>query len=133
MHTEAFSDVSRSTLNLIRNQPSQYVIAALAGRKYLLAPRDIVTVPHMKNTKVGDVLALSKIYELGSREYTLRGDPIPEKAVSVEATVLEHTKGRMLFLFKKKRRKGYQKRILHKQPYTRIRIGPIVIPPDSQL
>jgi large subunit ribosomal protein L21 len=117
--------VSHSAIHLIRSQPSQYVVAALAGRKYLLAPGDVLTVPHMKNVNVGDMLSLSEIHELGSREYTLRGNPIP---VSVVATVLEHTKGKMVFSFKKKRRKGYQKRIMHKQPYTRIRIGPFVFP-----
>jgi large subunit ribosomal protein L21 len=132
LHTSTnLPDVSHSALDLIRSQPSQYVVAALAGRKYLLAPRDVVTVPHMRGVQVGDVLALSEIYELGSREYTLRGDPIPENTVSVSATVLEHTKGRMIFALKKKRRKGYQKRVEHKQPYTRIRIGPIIFPSTS--
>jgi large subunit ribosomal protein L21 len=100
----------------------------LAGRKYLLAPRDILTVPRLRGVNVGDVLALNQIHELGSREYTLRGNPlIPPNTVNVVATVLEHTKGSMEFIFKKKRRKGYQKTIQHKQPYTRVRIGPIDI------
>ena len=95
-----------------------------------MAAHDVLTVPHIKNVNVGDVLALPDIYELGSREYTLRGNPIPETTVSVAATVLEHTKGRMVSTFKKKRRKGYQRTIVHKQPYTRIRIGPIMFPSD---
>jgi large subunit ribosomal protein L21 len=104
------------------------VIASLAGRKYLLAPRDVLTVPRLKDVRVGDTLALSEIHELGSREYTLRGNPvIPHNSVRVEATVLEHTRGRMEFIFKKKRRKRYQKTISHKQPYTRLRIGPVNI------
>jgi large subunit ribosomal protein L21 len=105
------------------------VIACLAGRKYLLAPRDILTVPRLKDVRVGDIIVLSDIYELGSREYTLRGNPvIPPSRVNVKATILEHTKGKMEFIFKKKRRKGYQKTISHKQAYTRLRIGSIDIP-----
>jgi large subunit ribosomal protein L21 len=121
-------DSTTSALQLIRSQPSQYVVASFAGRKYILTPRDMLTVPHLRDVKVGDVLVLDEIHELGSREYTLRGNPvIPSNTVKVAATVVEHTKGRMEFIFKKKRRKGYRKTIQHKQPYTRIRIGDIQI------
>lgn len=115
-----------AAFSLIRSQPSQYIVASLAGRKYLLAPKDLLTVPHLKDVCVGDVLALQDIHEVGSRDYTLRGDPlIPPSSVRVEATVVEHTKGKMEVVFKKKRRKGYQKTIKNKHPYTRLRIGPI--------
>jgi large subunit ribosomal protein L21 len=121
-----------SALELIRSQPTHYVIASVAGRKYLLAPRDVLTVPRLNDVRVGDVLALSEIHELGSREYTLQGNPvIPPDNIRVHATVLEHTKGKMEVVFKKKRRKGYQKTINSKHPYTRLRIGPIEIPVKS--
>ena len=118
-----------SALSLIRSQPSQYIVATLAGRKYLLTPRDVLTVPRLNDVKVGDVLDLRDIHELGSREYTLRGNPIisPER-VRVEATVIEHTKGKQEVVVKRKRRKGYYKTIRNKHPYTRLRIGPIDIP-----
>ncbi|KAF7430607.1 hypothetical protein PC9H_006315 [Pleurotus ostreatus] len=130
MHMQAAQPGSvTSALQLVKSQPSQYVVASLAGRKYLLAPRDVLTVPRMRDVKVGDVLTLNEVHELGSREYTIRGNPvIPPSRVKVEATVIEHTKGKMEYIFKKKRRKGYQKTITHKQPYTRIRIGSIDIP-----
>ena len=130
IHTQAVvPNSTTSALELIRSQPSQYVVASFAGRKYILTPRDMLTVPRLRDVKVGDVLTLDEIHELGSREYTLRGNPIiPPTRVKVEATVMEHTKGNMEFIFKKKRRKGYQKTIKHKQPYTRLRIGEIEIP-----
>ncbi|KAH7927889.1 hypothetical protein BV22DRAFT_1193314 [Leucogyrophana mollusca] len=129
LHTQSrLPTTTSAALNLIRSQPSQYIVASLAGRKYLLAPRDLLTVPHLKDVRVGDVLALNDIHELGSREYTLRGSPlIPSDQVKVEATVVEHTKGKMEVVVKKKRRKGYQKTIKNKHPYTRLRIGPIQI------
>ncbi|PPQ91458.1 hypothetical protein CVT25_013715 [Psilocybe cyanescens] len=130
LHTApALPDSTATALQLIRSQPSQYVVASFAGRKYILTPRDMLTVPHLRDVKVGDVLVLDEIHELGSREYTLRGNPvIPANKVKVEATVVEHTKGQMEYIFKKKRRKGYRKTIQHKQPYTRLRIGSIEIP-----
>ncbi|KAF8661292.1 hypothetical protein AX16_001391 [Volvariella volvacea WC 439] len=129
LHTQSSVPASTaSALDLIRSQPSHYVVANFAGKRYILTPRDVLTVPHLRDVKVGDVLVLDQIHELGSREYTLRGNPtIPSSAVKVEATVLEHTKGAMEYVFKKKRRKGYQKTIKNKHPYTRLRIGNIDI------
>lgn len=133
LHTQVLAPESTSSaLHLICSQPSQYVIANFLGRKYILTPRDLLTVPRIPDVKVGDVLTLDAIEELGSRDYTLRGSPtIPTSKVKVDATVIEHTKGPMEFIFKKKRRKGYRKTIQHKQPCTRLRIGRIEIPLDS--
>jgi large subunit ribosomal protein L21 len=125
--TEASSvSTTADALAQLRLQPSHYVVASVAGKKYLLAPRDLLTVPRLRDVRVGDVLNLSSIHEVGSREYTLRGTPdIPAGTVQVSATVVEHTKGAMEFITKFKRRKGYKKVVMHKQPYTRLRIGPI--------
>jgi large subunit ribosomal protein L21 len=128
LHTQPTPSATASALASLRSQPQKYVVASIAGRKYLLAPRDLLTVPRLKDVRVGDVLALSEINEVGSRDYTLRGAPtVPPEQVRVHATVVEHTKGQMEVIFKKKRRKGYQKTITHKQTYTRLRIGPIEI------
>ncbi|KAJ7293988.1 ribosomal protein L21-like protein [Mycena rebaudengoi] len=118
LYTVAAPSSTSDALQLIRSQPSRYIVATLGGRKHILAPRDLLTIPRMPAVKVGDVVALSAIHELGSREYTLRGNPIipPTTGVRVHATVVEHTKGAMEYIFKKKRRKGYQKLIQHKQP-----------------
>ena len=72
---------------------------------------------------------MDNIQELGTREYTLRGTPhISPDVVKVTATVVEHTKGKMEFIVKKKRRKGYKKTIQHKQTYTRLRVGSFEFP-----
>ncbi|KAI0343201.1 hypothetical protein BDW22DRAFT_1374439 [Trametopsis cervina] len=134
LHARAASTSAPSAIATLRNQPQKYVVASVAGRKYLLAPRDLLTVPRLKDVRVGDVLALSEINEVGSRDYTLRGNPtLSPEQVKVQATVVEHTKGKMEVIFKKKRRKGYQKTITHKQTYTRLRIGSIEVvePPSS--
>ena len=131
LHTQPSSVTS--ALALIRSQPSRYAVAAVAGRKYLLAPRDLLTVPRLNDVAVGDVLELDNIHEFGSREYTLRGAPhLSPDVVKITATVVEHTKGKMELIVKKKRRKGYKKTIQHKQTYTRLRIGPFEFPQQEQ-
>ncbi|EPQ27124.1 uncharacterized protein PFL1_05405 [Pseudozyma flocculosa PF-1] len=59
------------------------------------------------------------------------GATLDPTAVRVRAVVVEHTKGAMERILKKKRRKGYKKTIEHKQPYTRIRIERIEIAPRN--
>ena len=131
LHTQPSS--ATSALTLIRSQPSQYAVTAVAGRKYLLAPRDLLTVPRLNDVAVGDVLELDNVHELGSREYTLRGAPyLSPEVVKITATVVEHTKGQLERIVKKKRRKGYKKTIQHKQTYTRLRIGPFEFPHQPQ-
>ncbi|KAM0756227.1 hypothetical protein T439DRAFT_320925 [Meredithblackwellia eburnea MCA 4105] len=61
-----------SPLSILASQPSHYITALLLGRRYLLTTNDILTVPKLKGVKPGDVLALTRILELGSRDYTLR-------------------------------------------------------------
>jgi large subunit ribosomal protein L21 len=115
-------------LALLRSQPSHYIIAQLHNRKILLTPRDLLTTERLKDVNVGDVIRFTRILELGSRDYTIR-DPkgIAPSVVKCEATVVEHTKGKLETLVKTKRRKGYKKTIRQKQPYTRLRIGDIVL------
>ncbi|TDL26749.1 hypothetical protein BD410DRAFT_532974 [Rickenella mellea] len=125
------SSLAASPLDLLRSQPSHYIIASIVGHRHLLAPRDLLTIPRIHDARVGDRLLLSEVHELGSRDYTIRGDPIlPASVVRVEATVVEHTKGRMERIVKFKKRKHYKKTVEHKQTYTRIRIGPFQIGTD---
>lgn len=77
----------------------------------------------MRDVKVGDTVQLTDIREIGSRDYTLRGESIAQAGLEVRATVVEHTKGSMERIHKKKRRKGYERTIEHKQTYTRVRVG----------
>jgi len=61
-----------SPLSLLASQPSHYISALLLGRRYLLTPNDVLTVPKLKNVQPGDRIALTRILEVGSRDFTLR-------------------------------------------------------------
>jgi large subunit ribosomal protein L21 len=49
------------------------------------------------------------------------------KGASVSAKILSHLKGDKVIVFKKKRRKGYQKKNGHRQQFTKIQITGITI------
>nr|XP_019048059.1 hypothetical protein I302_04681 [Kwoniella bestiolae CBS 10118]OCF26989.1 hypothetical protein I302_04681 [Kwoniella bestiolae CBS 10118] len=144
--SEALSQISSQSTS----QSGRYVIARLYSRNYLLHPKDILTLPQLKPVQSpGTTLSLSKILEVGSRDYALRSQAsnasilkrnmdwkekrlssfsgIPEGLVHCDLTILEHTKSPLERILKKKRRKGYKKTIEHKQGYTRLRVGDILL------
>ena len=47
------------------------------------------------------------------------------KGASVSASIVGHLRGDKVIIFKKKRRKGYQKQSGHRQDLTRIQINAI--------
>ncbi|WFD19670.1 hypothetical protein MCAP1_001906 [Malassezia caprae] len=55
------------------------------------------------------------------------GKGLSNDIVKVRCVVVEHTKGPMERILKFKRRKGYDKVITHKQPYTRVRVDTITL------
>ncbi|KAK0543254.1 hypothetical protein OC846_006215 [Tilletia horrida] len=59
-------------LSLLKTQPNRYAIASLVGRTFLLSISDMLTVPRLRDVRVGDVLELDRIHEVGSQDYTLR-------------------------------------------------------------
>ncbi|BGP39904.1 hypothetical protein JCM10450v2_003878 [Rhodotorula kratochvilovae] len=77
-----------SALALLASQPSHYVVALFMGRRYLLTPGDVLTVPKLKNVPVGSRLALTRILEVGSRDYTLRAAQPASHPASVVASAV---------------------------------------------
>jgi len=123
-----------------------YVLARLHSRTYLLHPRDILTLPTLRPLQApGTSLALTRILEVGSREYAIRSpaasasqlvrkldrdevkalETIPPYVARCDLTVLEHTRSPMEEKFKKKPKKGYEKTIKAKHGWTRLRVGDV--------
>jgi large subunit ribosomal protein L21 len=70
-------------------------------------------------------ILLDKVLLLGSTEYTVIGQPLLPSA-KVLATVEEHEKTDKVIIFKKRRRKTYQRKTGHREPYTLLRISDIM-------
>ena len=97
-----------------------YAIVEIAGKQYKVIPGMKLEVPRLelepgKKFKVDKVLAFA-----GEDDFQI-GTPLV-KNVTVEAEVVEHGRGKKIIVFKKKRRKGYQKKQGHRQDYTLISI-----------
>lgn len=97
-----------------------YAIVEIAGHQYKVEKDQKLYVNRLE-AKVGEAIQLSPVLLTDDGDHISVGAPAIA-GVSVSAKVLEHLKADKKIVFKKKRRKGYQKKNGHRQPMTRIEI-----------
>jgi large subunit ribosomal protein L21 len=98
-----------------------YAIVEIAGKQYRVE-KDKYLYTDLLKVNEGDNVTFEKIllYEDDSGNVKV-GDPILND-IKVKAKVLAHVKGDKIIVFKKKRRKGYQKKNGHRQLYSKVLI-----------
>ena len=100
-----------------------YAIVEIAGQQFKINENKSVYV-HRLDAKEGDAVTFDKVLMVGGDAGITVGQPTISGA-SVSATVVSHVKGDKVLVFKKKRRKGYQKMNGHRQFFTKIQINSI--------
>jgi large subunit ribosomal protein L21 len=98
-----------------------FAIVTIAGQQFKVRSGEEIFV-HRLAGNVGDKLNFTEVLMTGNDNQIKAGKTL---SASVEAEILDHLKGDKVIVFKKKRRKGYQKSNGHRQCLTRIRIGAI--------
>lgn len=98
-----------------------FAVVSIAGQQFRVKANDEIYV-HRLEGKAGDTIELKDVLMSGEGENISLGSA----ATSViKAEILEHLKGDKVLIFKKKRRKGYQKLNGHRQYLTKIKISEI--------
>lgn len=100
-----------------------YAIVNIQGQQFKLSENKSVYV-HRLDAKEGDSLTFSEVL-LADNNGTITIGASALKGASVKAKVIEHLRGDKVLVFKKKRRKGYQKMNGHRQDLTKIQIESI--------
>jgi large subunit ribosomal protein L21 len=77
------------------------------------------------DAKAGDKQAFDNVLLVNNDGKIAVGKPTVDGA-KVEASIVDQVKGDKVLVFKKKKRKGYQKMNGHRQQYTKIKIENIV-------
>lgn len=104
-----------------------YAIVETGGKQYLVRPGHVLQVERLQ-AEAGSRLDLAPVLALSDGSGPTRiGIPRVEGA-TVTATVVRHLRGEKMFAFKKKRRKGYRKKIGHRQNLTELKIEAINAP-----
>lgn len=97
-----------------------YAIVEIAGQQFKVQKDQKVYV-HRLDAKAGDKVTFDRVLLVDNGGNVTLGAPAIEGA-NVTAEVVEHVKGDKVIVFKKKRRKGYQKQNGHRQSFTAITI-----------
>lgn len=101
-----------------------YAIVEMAGQQFKVAKDQKVYV-HRLQEEEGEKVTFDKVLLLEDGGNVTIGAPVIEGA-AVEAKIVKHLKGDKVIVFKKKRRKGYQKKNGHRQYLTEIVVEGIV-------
>lgn len=97
-----------------------YAIVEIAGQQFKVERGNKVYV-HRLEANEGAKVEFDKVLLIDNDGKVQVGNPTVDGA-KVAATVIEHLKGDKVIVFKKKRRKTYQKWNNHRQSYTQILI-----------
>ena len=100
-----------------------YVIVEIAGQQFKVEKDQKIFVHRLPHDE-GENVEFEKILLVDNNGKVNVGTPVVE-GVKVSATVLKHLKGDKVLVFKKKRRKGYQKCNGHRQYLSQIKINEI--------
>lgn len=98
-----------------------FAIVTIAGQQFKVKKDDQLFV-HRLAGQVGDAIEFNEVLMVGDSGNFSFGKSV---SASVKAEIVEHLKGDKVIVFKKKRRKGYQKSNGHRQSLTKIKINAI--------
>ncbi|MBN1820084.1 MAG: 50S ribosomal protein L21 [Prolixibacteraceae bacterium] len=101
-----------------------YAIVEIAGQQFKVE-KDKKIYVHRLDASEGDEVNFEKVLLVDDEGKVKVGTPTV-KGAKVTAKVLEHVKGDKVLVFKKKRRKTYQKMNGHRQQFTQLVIDSIV-------
>lgn len=107
-----------------------YAIVEIAGQQFKVQKDDEIFV-HRLDSEPGKKLEFSEVLLVEESGKVSVGKPFVE-GTTVTAKVLEHARGDKVIVFKKKRRKGFQKSTGHRQDFTKIQIENIGVKAASK-
>ncbi len=102
-----------------------YAIVDFKGTQFKVEKDQTIKVPYLNQYEVGAEFEIDRVLLLQKDKDTVIGKPTVKNA-KVLAEVVSHLKDKKIIVFKKKRRKGYEKKQGHRQNYTEIKIKDII-------
>ena len=99
-----------------------YAVIETGGKQYRVKQGDILDVELM-HLEEGSSVELDTLAVSDGSELTI-GTPVVDGA-KVKVSVVENFRGKKIYSFKKKRRKGYRRKIGHRQEQTKIKVESI--------
>ena len=100
-----------------------YALVNYSGNQILVKEGEQTKIP-FTDQKVGSKLVFDNVLFVDDGKTKIIGSPYI-KSYSIDANIVSHGKDKKIIVFKKKRRKGYQKKNGHRQNYTLVQVDKI--------
>jgi len=100
-----------------------YAVLETGGKQYRVAAGDTLEIELLSAT-AGQVHTFERILLINKEGNITVGNPVIAGA-TVKADVVEHIRGDKVVAFKMRRRKGYHKKIGHRQELTVVKVTEI--------
>ena len=97
-----------------------YAVIQTGGKQYVVSPGEELKVEKLPG-EVGETIAFDKVLLTSDGENVNLGKPYLENT-KVSGRITGHGRNRKIVVFKYKRRKGYRKKLGHRQNYTLVRV-----------
>ena len=124
-------DATRECLGLIQSQPRKFATLMIHSFNFTVTERDRIVTHRLKGVKPGDILEFDKIREVGSADYSLKGQPfVDSKFAAIRACVLENGRGKRIPMEKKRQRKGIHRHKYSNPLTTVLMVQSIKVNPD---
>ena len=98
----------------------EYAVVATGGKQYRVAPGALLDVERLEGA-IGDEVRLEQVLAVRRESGFKVGQPAVAGA-AVKAQIVAQHRGEKVINFKFKRRKGYHRKVGHRQELTRLKI-----------
>ncbi len=96
------------------------------GKQFSVSEGDILIVDRYPETETGSTVEINEVLAAGEGENFKVGTPFLTGAL-VKATILENKRAKKVIVFKKKKRKGMERKRGHRQELSVIKIESITV------
>lgn len=100
-----------------------FAIIETGGKQYKVNEGDILFIEKL-NVDEGETVTFDKVLALSVNDTFKSGSPCVDGA-TVTAKVVKNGKGKKLTVLRYKPKKGYKRKLGHRQPYTKVQIEKI--------
>jgi large subunit ribosomal protein L21 len=100
-----------------------YAVIETGGKQYRVKKGDVLEIERLEG-EVGQKIKLDRVLALSNGSELTVGTPTVGGA-SVAAEIVSQHRGEKVVAFKKKRRKGYHRKVGHRQELTQVRVDTI--------
>ncbi|MFA5859322.1 MAG: 50S ribosomal protein L21 [Elusimicrobiota bacterium] len=102
-----------------------YAVVKTGGKQYIATPGEVIRIEKLDG-KVGDEVVFTDVLMFKDGEKMLIGQPLVQDA-KVTGKIVQQDRAKKVISFKRRAKKGYKRKIGHRQYFTDIKVENITV------